>query len=78
LASNHYISKRNRRPKNKRRKDYTRETMLKLRELRQTLPLTVADLRKVCDILRKSSIPAINGMYTYRFVQGDSNGETRS
>ena len=32
MAKNHYVTKRNRRPKNKRRKDYTAETMRKLRE----------------------------------------------
>jgi len=54
MAQTHYVSKRNRRPKNKRRKDYTRETMLKLRSLKiMQRPLTVKDLRNICDILRR-------------------------
>jgi hypothetical protein len=58
MSQNHYSTKRNRRPKNKRRKDYTRETMLKLREhaLLQR-PMTVADLRGICDILRRQPLP---------------------
>jgi hypothetical protein len=31
VASNHYVTKRNRRPKNKRRKDYTASTMIAMR-----------------------------------------------
>ena len=45
MAKNHYVTKRNRRPKNKRRKDYTAETMRKLKELRIANPITLADLR---------------------------------
>lgn len=58
MANNHYTTKRNRRPKNKRRKDYTRATMLKLRELKaMARPMTVADLRSICDILRRQPLP---------------------
>jgi hypothetical protein len=59
MAQNHYSTKRNRRPKNKRRKDYTAETMRKLREhTAMQRPMTVADLREICDILRKQPLPA--------------------
>lgn len=64
MASNHSVTKRNRRPKNKRRKDYTRETMLKLRELEDaayiTFPcvlrhvFTVADIREIVATLKAS------------------------
>lgn len=63
MANNHYSTKRNRRPKNKKRKDYTRETMLKLREL-NTDPgsmLTVADLRRAVEILKKHAMPTVQG-----------------
>lgn len=42
MANTHYVSKPNRRPKNKNRKDYTRETMLKLRELHRADPATMS------------------------------------
>ena len=58
MAKNHYVTKRNRRPKNKRRKDYTAETMRKLRELRERQPMNVADMRRICDILRKMPTPS--------------------
>lgn len=66
MANNHYSTKRNRRPKNKRRKDYTRATMLKLRELNADPAnlLTVADLRRAVEILKKHSRqPDSNGNY---------------
>jgi hypothetical protein len=59
VAKNHYVTKRNRRPKNKRRKDYTAETMRKLREHADNQPyFTVDDLRRACVILRKMPTPS--------------------
>lgn len=55
MSQDHYSTKRKRRPKNKKRKDYTAATMLKLRDLSADpgSMLTVADLRKFVDILKK-------------------------
>jgi hypothetical protein len=66
LASNHYVTKRNRRPKNRRRKDYTRETMLKLRKLSvMDSILTVEGMRNACEILSRHSSKPVNGMFVY-------------
>ena len=74
MASNHYVSKRNRRPKNKRRKDYTRDTMLQLRALSN--PFTAAELRRAVDYLRTHSVQPVDGMFTFRSTLNQTNGGT--
>ena len=61
MAKNHYVTKRNRRPKNARRKDYTAETMHKLREHADNQPYFTVDdlrLRRACVILRNMPTPS--------------------
>ena len=73
MAKNHYVTKRNRRPKNARRKDYTAETMAKLKEHAENQHIvTLDDLRRAAAILKKHSQQPVNGMFTY--FTGGNNG----